>query len=177
MSILGFSILGNPKMVFIYILGYPNPLKGALRWGGWGAYRGCWVLYYQISCVLSILGFSIARSSKSIFIFHFRVTKPPPPQGRPWGRCGVVWTTLWPIFSPGIYMMWDTQRGLKTEILNFFVKYLPHPGHFCWFFAKIFFFQKIDLYPFNFELSCSHQFLTENDPPYHFGKGRSILRC
>ena len=40
MSILGFSIVENPKITFIFILGYPNPLKGALR-GGWGAYRGC----------------------------------------------------------------------------------------------------------------------------------------
>ena len=31
MSILGFSIVGNPKMTFIFILGYPNPRKGALR--------------------------------------------------------------------------------------------------------------------------------------------------
>ena len=34
MSILGFSIVGNPKMTFIFILGYPNPHKGALRGGG-----------------------------------------------------------------------------------------------------------------------------------------------
>ena len=41
MSLLGFSIVGNPKMTFIFILGYPNPRKGALRGGAGGAYRGC----------------------------------------------------------------------------------------------------------------------------------------
>ena len=27
MSILGFSIVGNPKVTFIFILGFPNPRK------------------------------------------------------------------------------------------------------------------------------------------------------
>ena len=40
MSILGFSIVENPKMTSIFILGYPNPRKGALRGGAKGAYRG-----------------------------------------------------------------------------------------------------------------------------------------
>ena len=40
MSILRFSIVGNSKMTFIFILGYPNSRKGALRGGGLGAYRG-----------------------------------------------------------------------------------------------------------------------------------------
>ena len=31
MSILGFSIVGNPKMTFIFVLGYPYPRRGALR--------------------------------------------------------------------------------------------------------------------------------------------------
>ena len=39
MSILGFSIVGNSKMTFIFILGYPNPRKGALR-GGLGGLKG-----------------------------------------------------------------------------------------------------------------------------------------
>ena len=39
-SILGFSIVGNSKMTFIFHSGYPQPpCKGALRGGLW-AYRG-----------------------------------------------------------------------------------------------------------------------------------------
>ena len=40
MSILGFSMVGNPKMTFISILGYPNPHKGALKGGGLGGLQG-----------------------------------------------------------------------------------------------------------------------------------------
>ena len=41
MSVLGFSIVGDPKITFIFIFGYPNPRKGFLRGGAGGAYRGC----------------------------------------------------------------------------------------------------------------------------------------
>ena len=37
MSVLGFSIVGDPKITFIFIFGYPNPRKGAL-WDGGGAW-------------------------------------------------------------------------------------------------------------------------------------------
>ena len=98
-----------------------NPTPQGRPQGGFGGLEG---VYHQESCVMSILRFSIVGNPKMITIFILGYPKPQ--QGR-----GVVWTTLWPIFSPGIYMMWDTQRGLKTETLNFFDKYLPHPGHFC----------------------------------------------
>ena len=70
MSVLGFSIVGDPKITFIFIFGSPNPRKGALReGGGFGAYRGCCVLYYQISCVMSILVVLIVGNQKITFIF------------------------------------------------------------------------------------------------------------
>ena len=36
MSILGFSIVENSKMISIFILGYPPPLQGRPRGGGLG---------------------------------------------------------------------------------------------------------------------------------------------
>ena len=65
MSILGFSIVGNPKMTFIFILGYPNPHKGAPGGGAWGPEGE----YNQKSSDMSILGFSIVGISKIISIF------------------------------------------------------------------------------------------------------------
>ena len=65
MSILGFSIVGNPKITFIFFLATPTPTRAPSR----GAYRGCCVLYYQIYCVMSILGFSIVKNPKMTFIF------------------------------------------------------------------------------------------------------------
>ena len=55
MSILGFSIVEISKMISIFILGHPNPPKGAPR-GGLGGPEG---IYPQKSSVMSILGFSI----------------------------------------------------------------------------------------------------------------------
>ena len=50
--ILGFSIVGNSKMTFIFILGYPSPRKGALR-GGLGGPKGGFESYtttYHVLC-------------------------------------------------------------------------------------------------------------------------------
>ena len=80
------------------------------------------------------------------------------------------------LFSRNIYDL-GYPKGLKNGNFKFFCQISSSSRPFLLIFCQNFFFQKIDLYPFNFELSCSHQFLTENDPPYHFGKGRSILRC
>ena len=43
LSILGFSIMGNPKMITIFILGYPNPHKGTLGGGAGPAGAGGWI--------------------------------------------------------------------------------------------------------------------------------------
>ena len=80
------------------------------------------------------------------------------------------------LFSWNIYDV-GYPKGLKNGNFKFFCQISSSSRPFLLIFCQNFFFQKIDLYPFNFELSCSHQFLTENDPPYHFGKGRCILRC
>ena len=51
MSILGFSIVANSKMISIFILGSPQPPQGRLK-GALGGHRG----YID---VILILGFSI----------------------------------------------------------------------------------------------------------------------
>ena len=82
MSILGFSIVGISKMISIFILGYPNPRKGAPR-GGLG---GPEEVYLQKSSVMSTFGFSIVGISKMISIFI--LGSPQPPQGRLKGVLG-----------------------------------------------------------------------------------------
>ena len=73
MSILGFLIVGNPKMTFIFILKDLQPPQGRPQGG---AYRGGWVLYYHISCSMLILGFSIVGYPKITFIFILRYPNP-----------------------------------------------------------------------------------------------------
>ena len=86
MSILGFSIVGNPKMTFIFILGYPNPRKGVLRGGGSGGIKG--VLSPTLPHIMCYVNSGIFNSGefKNDLRFHFRV--PHPPQGRPQGGGG-----------------------------------------------------------------------------------------
>ena len=98
------------------------------------------------------------------------------PMSREGGGRGSVDHPMADLFSRNIYDL-GYPKGLKNGNFNFFCQISSSSRPFLLIFCQNFFFQKIDLYPFNFELSCSHQFLTENDPPYHFGKGRCILRC
>ena len=71
MLILGFSKLGNSKMIFIFILGSPQPPQGRLK-GALGGHRG----YID---VILILGFSIVG-------IQFRV--PQTYKGAPWRWLG-----------------------------------------------------------------------------------------
>ena len=107
---------------------------------------------------------SLTKIHKSFFIPERRLE---------WGSVDHPMADL---FSRNIYDL-GYPKGLKNGNFKFFCQISSSSRPFLLIFCQNFFFQKIDLYPFNFELSCSHQFLTENDPPYHFGKGRSILRC
>ena len=52
-------------MFSIFILGYPKPPQGRPLGQGVGRLGGL-VLYYQKSCVMSILGILIVRNSKMI---------------------------------------------------------------------------------------------------------------
>ena len=63
------------------------------------------------------------------------------------------------------------------DSFRFFGQISSAPRPFSWIFCQNLDFQKFDLYPYNFELSCSHQFLTDNGQFYHFSKGKSVLRC
>ena len=72
MLILGFSIVVNQKIIFI--LGYLQPSQGHHPGGGAVVEEfrgGGWVLYYQISCVMLILGFSLVWNPKFIFILGY----------------------------------------------------------------------------------------------------------
>ena len=77
MSNLGFSIVGNPKMITIFHFRVTPPPKGVPR-GGFGGLEG---VYHQESCVMSILRFLIVGNPKmtTIFILGY----PQPQQGRP----------------------------------------------------------------------------------------------
>ena len=83
MSILGFSMVGNPKMTFISILGYPNPHKGALKGGGLGGLQGGlspilpYIIWYVNSWVFN--------SGKSKNDLHFYFKGPPTPARAPSG--------------------------------------------------------------------------------------------
>ena len=65
----------------------------------------------------------------------------------------------------------------KNWNFRFFGQISSPSRPFSWIFCQNLDFQKFDLYPYNFELSCSHQFLTDNGQFYHFSKGKSVLRC
>ena len=64
MSFLGFSIVGNPKMTFIFILKELQPPGGGAG-GPTGGVESFTTKYH----VLSILGFSIVGNPKMTFIF------------------------------------------------------------------------------------------------------------
>ena len=65
----------------------------------------------------------------------------------------------------------------KNWNFRFFGQISSPSRPFSWIFCQNLDFQKFDLYPYNFELSCSHHFLTDNGQFYHFSKGKSVLRC
>ena len=62
-SILGFSIVENSKIISIFHFRVPPTPARAPPGGTWGPEGGL-VLYYQKTCVISILGFSIVEISK-----------------------------------------------------------------------------------------------------------------
>ena len=72
--------MGISKMMFIFVLGYPQPLQGR-PWKGGGARGGMKVLPKK-ACNISIMGFFIVGISKMTFIFVLGYPKPL--QGRPW---------------------------------------------------------------------------------------------
>ena len=99
MSILEFSIVGNPKMTFIFILGYPNPRKGALRGGAGGLQGVLSPILPNIMCYVNS-GVLNSRKSKNDLYFHIRVTPTParaPSGGGAGGPTGGVesYTTIY----------------------------------------------------------------------------------
>ena len=87
MSILGFSIVGNPKMTFIFILGYPNPRKGG---GAGGLQGGLSSILPNIMCYVNS---RVLNSEKSKNDLHF-LGYPNPHKGAlrggGWGHKGGV---------------------------------------------------------------------------------------
>ena len=80
MSILGFSIVGNQKMMFIFILGYPHPPQGCLQRGG---ARGG--IPPKIMCYVNSGVFNSVEFKNDL---HFQLGYPYPPHGRPGGGWG-----------------------------------------------------------------------------------------
>ena len=78
MSILGFSIVENPKMTFIFILGYLNPRKGALR-GRVGCILG--VLSPILPKIMCFVNSGVLYSGKSKNDLHFILRYPNPRKG------------------------------------------------------------------------------------------------
>ena len=70
-------MVGNPKMTFIFILGYPNPRKGALRGVGLGGLQG--VLSPILPNIMCYVNSGVLNSgkSKNDLHFHFRVPLTP----------------------------------------------------------------------------------------------------
>ena len=147
-----------------------SPSGGLPPWGGGGIWLQKLNLHPNGICIPSLS--SIAPSMWSQH--NYPQNSPPPPEEPP--PRGSVDHPMADLFSRNIYDL-GYPKGLKNGNFKFFCQISSSSRPFLLIFCQNFDFQKIDLYPFNFELSCSHQFLTENDPPYHFGKGRSILRC
>ena len=79
MSILGFSIVGISKMISIFLLGYPNPCKGAP-----GGARGG--IPPKIKCNVNFGVFSSWEFKNDIY-FHFRLP-PTPARAPPGGGLG-----------------------------------------------------------------------------------------
>ena len=69
-------------MTFIFILGYPNPRKGALK-GGLGGLQG--VLSPILPNIMCYVNSGVLDSGKSKNDLHFHFRVPQPPQGRPQG--------------------------------------------------------------------------------------------
>ena len=82
MSILEFSLVENPKMLTIFILGYPNPRKGALR-GGLRGIQG--VLSPILPNIMCYVNSGVLNSGKSKNELHFHFRVPQPLQRRPQG--------------------------------------------------------------------------------------------
>ena len=85
-AILGFSIVGNPKMTFIFILGYSEPLQGRPQGGGWGHTGVLSPILPNIMCYVNSVVFN-SGESKNDHHFHFRVPPTPTraPPGGGWG--------------------------------------------------------------------------------------------
>ena len=85
MSNLGFSIVGNPKMITLFHFRVTPPSKGAPR-GGLGARGG---IPPRIKCYVNSEVFN-SGESKNDHHFHFRVPPTPTraPPGPRWGAGG-----------------------------------------------------------------------------------------
>ena len=83
MSILRFSIVGNSKMTSIFILGYPNPRKGALRGGGLEGLKG--VLSPILPHIMCYVNSGVFNSGEFKNDLHFQFRVPNPPKGGLWG--------------------------------------------------------------------------------------------
>ena len=76
-SILGFSIVGNSKLVSIFILGYPQSPQGRPR--GWlkVARGGFSPILPKIMCYIDTGVFNSGKLKNDLY-FHFRVPLTPP---------------------------------------------------------------------------------------------------
>ena len=71
-------------MTFIFILGYPNPSKDALKGGGLGGLQGLLSLILPNNMCYVNSGVLNSGKSKNDLHFHFRV--PPTPSRAPLGE-------------------------------------------------------------------------------------------
>ena len=81
MSILGFSIVGNPKMITIFHFRVTPPPKGVPR-GVWGARGG---IPPKIMCYVNS---EVLNSGNSKMTSIFNLGYPQPPKGAPGGGIG-----------------------------------------------------------------------------------------
>ena len=77
--ILGFSIVGNSKMISIFILGYPQPLQGRQRGGAWGEQRGVYRFSPILTKIICYIHSGVFKSGdfKNEASFAFRILRSP----------------------------------------------------------------------------------------------------